>query len=66
MNAPELLERWHAGHDAVLEHQAPLLFRTRYELQALNHVQGETYVAPPVDAQGQCNMLLSGSVFGPR
>jgi len=60
------LPRWSSVYDAVLDGRAPLRVAGAFELPKLAYLNGESLVAPLVDARGNTSLVLSCLYFTPK
>ena len=63
---PQLLPRWHAVFDNVLDCGTPIRLIVEFEFARLNFAAAETFIAPLSNGAGKVNLVLAGIYFRPR
>jgi len=62
----ELVPRWTAIYDAILDSGQPLRLVADFELPQLAYLRGEGLIAPLTDRDGKPTLILSCAYFKPR
>ncbi|MBI3675888.1 MAG: PAS domain-containing protein [Proteobacteria bacterium] len=62
----ELLPRWTVPYDVVLKALRPLRFVSHFAFEKINYLDGESFIAPLLDADSKASIVMSVVYFKSR